>query len=228
VSSESDDRIRHRIIFAEANLPEKTLRSQREMARDGHSRRSASQHRVDARSAAKNNRQDRASRRQAQQAGQADDYVSPLEQWRIKIMTSSVRLVVRGIPVSFRSKRDVVTRWRNKVAAAAIARVPQLTDSGELKVSITHFYRSPPRYDADNMSKPICDALSHIVYEDDRQIVECSCRRVPLSRPVNLWGMPRELVIALCEADDFVYIVIEWVKTMSWSPFRERFARLWA
>ena len=143
-------------------------------------------------------------------------------------MTAPIHILVRGTPVSFRANRQAVQEWRQKVAAAARARVQRLTAYGELAVSITHFYRTLPRCDADNMSKLICDALSNIVYRDDHQLMECICRRVPLTRGFMLPGMPRELAIALCEGDEFVFIRVTKAQSESWSLFQARTALLWS
>lgn len=139
-------------------------------------------------------------------------------------MTAPIHLLIRGTPVSFRSKRQVVKDWRNKVAAAAREIVKQPTDSPGLSVSITHFYRTEPRCDADNVSKPICDALTSVVYQDDRQVKEYSCRRIPLGRAFAIWGMPRELAVALSQGDECVFIRITPARADSWWLFRDRAA----
>ncbi len=137
-------------------------------------------------------------------------------------MTAPIHLLIRGTPISFQSRTEALREWKQKVSAAARARVDTPCGDAEFAVSITHFYKSPPRCDADNMAKPICDALNDIVYDDDWQIVERVARRIPMSRSFTLWGMPRELALALCEGDEFVYIRITKVRTTTLSAFWSR------
>ena len=82
--------------------------------------------------------------------------------------------VVIGTPLSSQASGTSKARW--KAAVAAVARAawpsgePPLTD--KLQIQITCFHDSAPPLDADNMLKPIQDALIGIVYEDDRQLTD--------------------------------------------------------
>ena len=64
--------------------------------------------------------------------------------------------------------------WKAAVAAAARAawptEDPPLID--KLQIRITCYHDDAPPLDADNMIKPIQDALIGIVYEDDRQLLD--------------------------------------------------------
>ncbi|NOT00776.1 MAG: RusA family crossover junction endodeoxyribonuclease [Phycisphaerales bacterium] len=142
-------------------------------------------------------------------------------------MSTLIQMYVPGTPVSFRAKRDLVHAWRQKVGDVARKLVAEPIEEDDLVVRITHFYRCPPRCDADNMSKPICDALSRIAYFDDRQIVECTSRRIPLGRAFRLGGMPHELAVALCEGDEFVYIQISRARMESWHIWNPQPALAW-
>ncbi|MEE9295719.1 MAG: RusA family crossover junction endodeoxyribonuclease, partial [Phycisphaerae bacterium] len=104
-------------------------------------------------------------------------------------MAGPIHLLVPGTPVSCQSKRAALVAWKRKVASMARARVRTPVVDDELAVCITHFYKTLPRCDTDNMAKPICDAMNAIVYRDDWQIVECVARRIPLSRAFTLWDM---------------------------------------
>ncbi len=130
-------------------------------------------------------------------------------------MITPICFLVPGTPVSFQSRREAVRQWKEKVASIARTHVSEPNEDSEFAVSITHFYRAPPRCDTDNMAKPICDALNEIIYRDDWQVVERVARRIPLDRSFSLWGMPRELALALCAGDDFVYIRIARVRAMT-------------
>lgn len=142
-------------------------------------------------------------------------------------MSTTIHLVVPGRPVSFQSRTRALREWKQKVASVARARVARPPFEEERAVSITHYYRIVPRYDTDNMSKAICDALSNIVYRDDWQIAERLARRVPLNREVSLGGMPRELVLALCEGVEFVFIRIRQIAPRPLSEIGRRLAMLW-
>lgn len=142
-------------------------------------------------------------------------------------MTTPIHLIVRGRPVSCQSRRDAVRAWKEKVASVARSKVSRPAMGNDLAVTITYFYRLQPRFDTDNFSKPICDALSRIVYHDDRQIAERIVRRVPLSRPLFLGGMPPELAVALCAGDELVYIRIDQSSAPRTLPLRTQMALAW-
>ncbi len=143
-------------------------------------------------------------------------------------MESPLHLLIPGKPVSFQSNRTVVRAWKEKVASIARAKVSSVNTDHEMAVSITHFYRRPPRFDADNMAKPICDALNTIVYHDDSQIVERVARRIPISRAFDLWRMPPELALALCKGEDFVFIRVIPIRAVTLAAIWQRAQRVWA
>jgi crossover junction endodeoxyribonuclease RusA len=82
--------------------------------------------------------------------------------------------VVIGTPLSAQASGTSKARWKTIVAAAAQAAwpagEPPLVD--KLQIQITCFHNSAPPLDADNMLKPIQDALIGIVYADDRQLTD--------------------------------------------------------
>lgn len=81
---------------------------------------------------------------------------------------------VLGVPASQQASSRRRTLWKADVAAAARAAWPAgdppLTD--KLQIHVTCYHDNAPPLDADNMLKPIQDALIGIVYEDDRQILD--------------------------------------------------------
>ncbi len=140
---------------------------------------------------------------------------------------TTIHLIVPGTPVSCQSKRESLRRWKEKVAAVARAHVSRPQSGNDLAIAITYFFRVPPRCDTDNLSKPICDALSKIVYLDDRQIAERLARRVSLNGPFFLSGMPPQLALALCVGDEFVHIKILKAGTSRSLPLRTQLALAW-
>ncbi len=121
-------------------------------------------------------------------------------------MDRPVHLIVPGTPVSVQARGEKLRAWKKKVARIARTLFDTPHPHDEFTVLITHYFNRQPRCDTDNMSKPICDALSHIVYADDRQIVERTARHVPIRRPVVVQGMPPALALALCAGEDFIFI----------------------
>ncbi len=74
-------------------------------------------------------------------------------------------MVVLGIPASMQTKsRSRKERWKAEVAAAAVSAWPESEPplTQPLKITITFFHIDAP-LDADNMLKPIQDALIGIV-----------------------------------------------------------------
>ena len=138
-------------------------------------------------------------------------------------MSDSFHFLVKGQPVSFRANREAVQRWRRKVAEAARKRAGGFPPDDKVCISITHFYHAPPRGDADNISKTICDALTNVVYDDDRQITECIYSRVPLYRPIWLRGMPKELAVTLCDNHECVFVRIVSAQRTPWAFTRVHF-----
>lgn len=80
--------------------------------------------------------------------------------------------VISTKPKSFNSKdRQKAEAYRNKLQLAFAATHPihkLLTE--ELYGVVYHFFRTDIGIDADNISKPVWDALRGIAYEDDKQI----------------------------------------------------------
>lgn len=137
-------------------------------------------------------------------------------------MSMPIDILIPGCPVSYQSKGPALRDWKRKVMSAARAAVAHPNVDDEMAVCVTHFYRRRPRFDADNMAKPICDALINIVYDDDRQISERVARRLPLYRAFELQGMPPDLALALCAGKEFVFIRATRIRTLSLSAVFEQ------
>ncbi len=116
--------------------------------------------------------------------------------------------IVKGRPVSIQAHAASRRRWMSRVQEAARGIFSQPLTDFDLKVQITFFYDEPPTFDMDNVSKPICDALNGIAYNDDRQLMERNSRKRYLKGSYHLEGVDPELVRALAESEEFVYIEI--------------------
>ena len=90
--------------------------------------------------------------------------------------------VIDGPPMSAQShNRERLAAWKVEVAAAAAERWTGPVLQGQARVVVTYYHdREAARLDADNMIKPILDALVGIVYVDDRQATHVTARVIRL------------------------------------------------
>src|SRR3954468_23956584 len=74
-------------------------------------------------------------------------------------------------------------KWQQRIKeAAATAGAPQPLFAGELSAVIIYFHHQETRLDVDNFAKPILDALTGTVLEDDRLISALTVRKTRLGR----------------------------------------------
>lgn len=124
-------------------------------------------------------------------------------------MTSSEAIViVKGTPISHQSKSNSKLIWKEKVAQESRTKIPHPLSNDDIKIRITVYYNGIPTFDIDNISKPICDALNGIAYEDDSQIQDRIARKRSLNSSYRIKGIKPELAVAMAEGDDFVSIEI--------------------
>ncbi len=90
--------------------------------------------------------------------------------------------VIDGPPMSAQShNRKRLEEWKLKVAAAAAQLWTGPVFHAKLRVVVTYYHdRESAGLDADNMIKPILDALIGVVYDDDRQATHITARSVRL------------------------------------------------
>jgi crossover junction endodeoxyribonuclease RusA len=88
--------------------------------------------------------------------------------------------VMAGPPMSAQTHhREKLIDWKLRVGAAAAARWQGDPFRGKVFVVVTYYHQGlTARLDADNMVKPILDALSGIVYHDDRQASHIEVRSI--------------------------------------------------
>jgi Holliday junction resolvase RusA-like endonuclease len=118
------------------------------------------------------------------------------------------QIVVKGRPVSYNSSTRSKNTWKAKVAAAASLVFNTPLNDPDLRVRITIFYDGIWTYDANNATKPICDALCGIGYIDDSQVIDPYTRMRDLNRSFRIKGIPPEVAVALSEGEEFVWITI--------------------
>lgn len=123
-----------------------------------------------------------------------------------------LEFVVLGIPISAQAKpgSNSKKRWIAKVAAAAqFASTAGMTPvSHNVHVQVVYYYTGAP-LDADNMLKPILDAMNGIVYVDDEQVTDIRAAKRDLSESFRLEVASHALAKGLSGGTDFVHIRIE-------------------
>jgi len=84
-----------------------------------------------------------------------------------------LEFIVRGTPVSLQAARAKSKEdWKQRVKDASYDALPEGHFSTEAAISVTLFYfpATEMQGDVDNIVKPILDALSKHIYNDDRQV----------------------------------------------------------
>jgi crossover junction endodeoxyribonuclease RusA len=117
-------------------------------------------------------------------------------------------IIVRGTPKSVHSSPRSRNTWKTQVATGTSSEFNAPLEESDLRVTITVFYNGIPAFDADNVSKPICDAMCGIAYHDDNQLMERTVRMRSLDGAYRIKGVPRKLAVAMSDGDDFVWITI--------------------
>lgn len=83
------------------------------------------------------------------------------------------------------------------------------TPHDKLQIRITCYHDSAPPLDADNMLKPIQDALIGIVYEDDRQLLDTHGALRDVNDPYWVRGISPALGEGFHSDGPFVHIRID-------------------
>jgi hypothetical protein len=84
-----------------------------------------------------------------------------------------LEFIVRGTPVSLQAARAKSKEaWKQRVKEASYDALPEGHFLTEAPVSVTLFYfpATEMQGDVDNIVKPILDAMSKHIYNDDRQV----------------------------------------------------------
>jgi hypothetical protein len=84
-------------------------------------------------------------------------------------------------------------KYQQKLQELCKGQIPELSmQDGELYAAIYYFHKVPATQDADNISKPILDALKGLMYTDDRVVKLRQAAMVDLrSRPLELLDLSR-------------------------------------
>jgi Holliday junction resolvase RusA-like endonuclease len=121
--------------------------------------------------------------------------------------------VVYGTPRSFRShSRPALIEWMSTVKAAASARWPSETPPlrGKVRVVVTYYHEGEiARLDNDNMVKPVLDALTGLIYFDDRQASSIEVRSVNMDLGLRMAHVSVLLAEAFVTKGEFLHVRVE-------------------
>lgn len=119
-------------------------------------------------------------------------------------------LVVAGVPVSQQTRRrDRYREWIETVRRTAKHSGPPSAPESlnDVRVTVAYFYEAVS-LDADNIAKPVLDALKGLVFADDEQVVDLRC----LVRPADsarVTNASATLQAALRSDGPFLYVLVE-------------------
>jgi crossover junction endodeoxyribonuclease RusA len=122
-------------------------------------------------------------------------------------------VIVVGTPVSHQAQnRQALRSWQAEIQAAARASLPAgaqpVLDSVEIHVVYYHDEDAAHLPDEDNMLKPIQDALQGLVYEDDGQITDGTCRKRNFDSSFKVRGLSAVLAEGFVQGREFVHITV--------------------
>jgi Holliday junction resolvase RusA-like endonuclease len=119
---------------------------------------------------------------------------------------------IEGPPVTHQAADKArLKAWRERVKEAAAERWPQneAPTSEPVQLVITYFHeRATVRIDNDNLTKPIQDALTGIVFVNDRQVTDIKVRKTNLDGSFRVRGMSLVLAEAFSRGTEFLHIRI--------------------
>ena len=127
-------------------------------------------------------------------------------------MAIPFEFVIEGPPVSqqIRNRRRPGRReeWMQTVRTAAERRWDgEPPFMGEVAVTIT-YVSSRARLDVDNIPKPILDALTGLVYADDRQVADLVCRRKSLDPNLRIRNASPLFYESFRAGEQFLHVAV--------------------
>lgn len=120
---------------------------------------------------------------------------------------------VPGPPVSAQAKRkDTREKWKQRVRRAAEECWPEgrsrFPSEDLLTLEVTYFCNDLNSIDVDNIPKPISDALTKLVYDDDKRIIDCIARKRALADDLVIENPSRTLLAELERSRPFLLIIV--------------------
>jgi len=130
-----------------------------------------------------------------------------------KAIELPIEIILYERPVSYNVKGKRVLDWKTKISAEANKVMDGCDPIGySCDIQITYFYRADQYKsglpDADNIIKPIQDALNTIVFVDDKQATDVKARVRDLDGLYRVSGITPSIAIAFSKGIEFTHILI--------------------
>ncbi|MGD0336814.1 MAG: RusA family crossover junction endodeoxyribonuclease [Candidatus Omnitrophota bacterium] len=117
-------------------------------------------------------------------------------------------LIIKGRPFSLNASPRSKNRWKRKIVTIAKSVFSSPSFHKDLRLEVTYYYDKPCGIDADNILKPICDALKGTAYRDDSQIADAHAHIRNIDGPYRIKGVSKEIVNAIVKGKEFVCIKV--------------------
>jgi Holliday junction resolvase RusA-like endonuclease len=114
------------------------------------------------------------------------------------------RIVVPGRAISFRS--PLAKAYKRTVRKIARRAFSHPASNQKVHIFVDYFHTKRRRVDVDNVAKCIMDALSGVVYVDDRQVRIEKTSSHSLQSIVHISGGPVDLVKPLKALSEYVFV----------------------
>lgn len=118
---------------------------------------------------------------------------------------------IEGPPLSHQTRdKKKLRAWKSKVqrAARAFWHGPPLAIP--LKIAVAYYHEGMAvSIDNDNLLKPIQDALSNLIYADDRWITDTIVRKTSIDSPINARRVSLVLLTAFSAGKQFVHVQLD-------------------
>ena len=118
-------------------------------------------------------------------------------------------IIIQATPVSVNASTARKASWKRTIKKHARKCCRTRWKFKDLKVKIQFFHDHSRQRDTDNISKPVCDALQGIAYDNDSQIIKRVAERKDIRGPYSIVGANRKIIDAILRGKEFVAITIE-------------------
>ena len=119
-----------------------------------------------------------------------------------------IEFTVVGTPISAQAHGSSRGKWKKRVEGAAKAAIAGGNPAFGVEISATiiYFYVGRTTLDLDNIAKPILDALTGVVYQDDGLLAQITVRKTRLFEGLGVLNPSVALAARLAGNKDFVYV----------------------
>ena len=132
--------------------------------------------------------------------------------WALRLVHAAARIPRDRHTISHQShNKALLAKWRTAVATAAQAVIPEGQEPVAIAVElfVVYYYEDGPAIpDEDNLLKPIQDALSGIMYDDDAQVTDGTCCKRNIDGEFRVRNWSPVLAEGFVQGDEFVHVVV--------------------